>query len=255
MQPTENKPELREALAYILANEERRLVKFVAVTPVKMNPALELSLRTLVDSLAIEYHSHSSLHLQFEAVTGVMSKSLLKSLTRRWNIPTNFMFTACPESGRTSSSNSGATGGLVAWDYRSMKGSRIIAEGPTVQKLKKAIRIANGLQLDAPEESVAPEKAHIATPEPMLGYASAPLFSSNRLASKDTSPAISDPNASDTKEVNKWKLDVASPISPLEFGVSSAHAAALLQVDPSPLTSARLPIRTDRLELGNTLGL
>ncbi len=74
----ESKADLRRVVEYILTNEERRVVKFVTVTPEPLSQAHIDAIRTTIDALGTEIHEemHARRHSPFSSSSSSSSSSI-----------------------------------------------------------------------------------------------------------------------------------------------------------------------------------
>lgn len=82
---------LNKVMLYIRKNEQTKKIKLVSVSEGKEN--LPDSLKNDIDVLNREY---LEIEIQLVEVSGVFSPKLIKELSKKWDIPINFMFIGSP---------------------------------------------------------------------------------------------------------------------------------------------------------------
>jgi amino acid transporter len=88
----ENLPNLNKVLLYIKNNEHTKKIKIVTVQP-KKDQELSSHLQRDIEFLDREY---PDIDIEYVELSGTFGPELIQELSRKWNIPVNFMFIGSP---------------------------------------------------------------------------------------------------------------------------------------------------------------
>ena len=83
---------LNKAMLYIRDNEHTKKVKIVTVLPPGQKPDPEL-----VEKIKILDEEYPEIHIEFVPIEGEFGPELIRELSKKWNIPINFMFIGSPD--------------------------------------------------------------------------------------------------------------------------------------------------------------